>query len=231
VADQVNNLTEASTDLGPAERLRERILGPKGRLAIIAGAFVIWIMDVVFSRFLITRGTISGGDAEHARLVENVGTVIFVVTIIVLIIAVLRGTREAMFRIIAVYLTFSVIQVIFSVITMITSVTARKGFGLGSLWDVAAMYALSVTVFTFVYVYLDVVTPKGAFIWPAREGERAPTPNIVDYIFISLNVNSTYGPTSEAVMSRPTKLIMGLQVLLSILMLTVLIARAVSATS
>lgn len=229
--DQGENLTAASPELGPAERLRERILGPKGRLAIIAGACVIWIMDVVFSRFLIIRGTISGGDADHALLVENIGTVIFVVTMIVLIIEVVRGTREAMFRIIAVYLTFSVIQVIFSVITMISSVTARKGFGLGSLWDVAAMYALSVTVFTFVYVYLDVVTPKGAFIWPAREGEVAPTPNIVDYIFISLNVNSTYGPTSEAVMSRPTKLIMGLQVLLSILMLTVLIARAVSATS
>ena len=226
MADEVNNLTEASFELGPAERLRERILGTRGRLAIIAGAFVIWIMDVVFSRFLIIRGTISGVDADHARLVENIGTAIFVVTIIVLIIAVVRGSREAMFRIIAVYLTFSVIQVIFSVITMVSSVTARKGFGLGSLWDVAAMY-----VFTFVYVYLDVVTPKGAFIWPAREGETPPTPNIADYIFISLNVNSTYGPTSEVVMSRPTKLIMGLQVLLSILMLTVLIARAVSATS
>ncbi len=231
MADEVNNLSEASFELGPAERLRERILSTRGRLAIIAGAFVIWIMDVVFSRFLIIRGTISGVDADHARLVENIGTAIFVVTIIVLIIAVLRGSREAMFRIIAVYLTFSVIQVIFSVITMVSSVTARKGFGLGSLWDVAAMYALSVTVFTFVYVYLDVVTPKGAFIWPAREGETPPTPNIADYIFISLNVNSTYGPTSEVVMSRPTKLIMGLQVLLSILMLTVLIARAVSATS
>ena len=47
--------------------------------------------------------------------------------------------------------------------------------------------------------------------------------------FISLNVNSTYGPTSEVSISRSAKLFMALQVLLVILMLTVLIARAVSA--
>jgi hypothetical protein len=47
-------------------------------------------------------------------------------------------------------------------------------------------------------------------------------------LFISLNVNSTYGPTSEALISRPAKLVMALQVLLPILILTVLIARAVS---
>ena len=100
-----------------------------------------------------------------------------------------------------------------------------------SLWDVGVMYLFSVTVFTFVYVLMDLITPKGAFVWPARDDEPAPTPNLFDYMFISLNVNSTYGPTSEAVMSRPTKMLMSLQVILAILMLTVLIARAVSATS
>ena len=42
-------------------------------------------------------------------------------------------------------------------------------------------------------------------------------------------MNSTYRPTSEAMISRPAKLFMAIQVLLAILMLTVLIARAVSA--
>ena len=87
----------------------------------------------------------------------------------------------------------------------------------------------SVIVFMFIYVFLDVVTPGGAFVWPSREGEAPPVPHLIDYLFISLNVNSTYGPTSEVLMSRPAKLFMSLQVLLAILMLTVLIARAVSA--
>ncbi len=71
-------------------------------------------------------------------------------------------------------------------------------------------------------------------MWPSRDGEAPPVPHLIDYIlislnFFSLNVNSTYGPTSEVPISRPAKLFMALQVLLAILMLTVLIARAVSA--
>jgi hypothetical protein len=54
-------------------------------------------------------------------------------------------------------------------------------------------------------------------------------PHPADDLFLSLNVNSTYGPTSEALISRPAKLFMAVQVILAILMLTVLIARAVSA--
>ena len=114
---------------------------------------------------------------------------------------------------------------------MLSSAHTTDGIGLGSLWDVAAVYAMSVSVFMFVYLLLDLATPGGAFVWPARDGQDAPTPNLFDYLFISLNVNSTYGPTSEAVMSRPTKLIMAMQVLLAILMLTVLISRAVAVTS
>jgi hypothetical protein len=87
----------------------------------------------------------------------------------------------------------------------------------------------SVIVFMFIYIFLDVSTPGGAFVWPTRDGEPAAVPHVIDYLFISLNVNSTYGPTSEALVSRPAKLFMALQVLLAILMLTVLIARAVSA--
>jgi hypothetical protein len=65
-------------------------------------------------------------------------------------------------------------------------------------------------------------------VWPSREGEPPPFPHLIDYLFISLNVNSTYGPTSEALISRSAKMVMALQVLLAILILTVLIARAVS---
>lgn len=80
-------------------------------------------------------------------------------------------------------------------------------------------------------MFLDVSTPGGAFIWPSRDGESPQLPHIIDYLFIALNVNSTYSPTSETVVSRSAKLVMALQVLLAILILTVLIARAVSSTS
>lgn len=228
------DIETAGTDnmeLAPIERLRARVLSGRARFVIIAGALVIWVMDAVVSRFLIRRGAVTGGDAAQVQVFESIGTIVLIVTVILLLIAVVRGATEGMVKLAAIYLGFSVIQVIVSVIAMLTSVTQRTAEGLTSLWDVGVMYMFSVTVFTFVYVLMDLITPKGAFVWPARDGEPAPTPNLIDYLFISLNVNSTYGPTSEAVMSRPTKMIMGLQVILAILMLTVLIARAVSATS
>ena len=91
-----------------------------------------------------------------------------------------------------------------------------------------AVYLETVLVFMFICIFLDVCPPGGVFVWPSRDGEQPPKPHIIDYMFISLNVNSTYGPTSEALISRFAKLVVALQVMLAILMVRVLIARAVS---
>ncbi|MEB3330989.1 MAG: hypothetical protein VKI83_00640 [Synechococcaceae cyanobacterium] len=127
------------------------------------------------------------------------------------------------------YLVLAMVQVVANVVGMVSTGSKLKGGGLESLWDVGAVYMESVVVFMFIYIFLDVATPGGAFVWPSRDGEPPPIPHLIDYLFISLNVNSTFGPTSEALMSRPAKVFMALQVLLAILMLTVLIARAASA--
>ena len=216
---------------GPADRLRERLTHGHGRYSVIAGTLTIWIMDTLLTRRLEMSGAVTGTTADIVRTFEAVSTVLFVITSIALIVTLLKPYPRALFPVAAIYLTFSVVQVVANVISMLSSAHTTDGIGLGSLWDVAAVYAMSVSVFMFVYVLLDLATPGGAFVWPARDGQDAPTPNLFDYLFISLNVNSTYGPTSEAVMSRPTKLIMAIQVLLAILMLTVLISRSVAATS
>lgn len=217
--------------LTPAQRLRARLSDGKGRLFVIIAVLVIWVMDTLLSRHLTSSGIVQGQGAVIVDWLESASTVIFVVTSVLLIVAILKPLPHLLFKFAAIYLTFSAIQVVANVLTMVSTAHLREGYGLGSLWDVAAVYAMSVTVFTFIYVLFDVTTPGGAFVWPARDGEEPPTPNLWDYLFISLNVNSTYGPTSEAVMSRGVKLVMSGQVLLAILMLTVLISRAVAATS
>ena len=155
----------------------------------------------------------------------------FVVVTVGLIVSLYRGGRRNLFRWGLVYLAFSVLQVVDNIGCMIFTANHHQGGGLTGLWDVAAVYMESVLVFMFIYVFLDVSTPGGVFVWPSRDGETPPVPHIIDYLFISLNVNSTYGPTSEPLISRPAKLVMALQVLLAILILTVLISRAVSSTS
>ena len=230
-SDPATNPAADEVAPGPADRLRERLTHGHGRYSVIAGTLTIWIMDTLLTRRLEMSGAVTGATADIVHTFETASTILFVVTLIGLIVALLRPYPRALFPVAAIFLTFSVVQVVANVISMLSSAHATDGIGLGSLWDVAAVYAMSVSVFMFVYLLLDLATPGGAFVWPARDGQDAPTPNLFDYMFISLNVNSTYGPTSEAVMSRPTKLIMAMQVLLAILMLTVLISRAVAATS
>ena len=215
---------------GPAEHLRERLLEGYGRLTILAAVIFIWVMDTVLSRHLVATGAV-GPRGQLLDILEWIGTVIMVATTVFLLIALTRRYNHLLIPAVAVYLGYAVIQVVVNVVSMLGTADNHKGGGLSSLWDVALVYAMSVIVFTFVYIYLDITTPGGAFIWPARDGEDPPPPTFLDYLFISMNVNSTYGPTSEAIMSRPGKMLMGLQVLLAVMMLTVLISRAVAATS
>lgn len=130
-----------------------------------------------------------------------------------LTIALYRSRHQHLFIWSLSYLVISMVQVVANVVSMVMTSSAVQGGGLANL---------------------DVVTPGGAFVWPSRDGEAPPVPHPIDDLFIShnfssLNVNSTYGPTREEPISKPAKLFMALRVLLAILMLTVLIARAVSA--
>ena len=222
---------QSGSSQAPADLLRERLTSGRGRLAVILATTLVWVMDLLLAKHLERDQVIAPALKGIVTNVERAGTLLFVVVTVGLIVTLLRGRRRALFRWGLVYLCFSVLQVIANVVGMIFTANHHQGGGLSSLWDVAAVYMESVLVFMFIYVFLDVSTPGGAFVWPSREGEPPPVPHLIDYLFISLNVNSTYGPTSESLVSRPAKLVMALQVLLAILILTVLIARAVSSIS
>lgn len=217
--------------LPPAELLRRRLTQGRGRLTVIAATTTVWVMDLLLARHLENDAVIDPAFKGWITGIERLGTVLFVVVTAGLVISLYRSNRRQLFDWGLTYLGFSVLQVITNVLAMIFTAGHYQGGGLASLWDVAAVYMESVLVFMFLYIFLDVSTPGGAFVWPSRESEPPPEPHIIDYLFLSLNVNSTYGPTSEALISRPAKLVMALQVLLAILMLTVLIARAVSSIS
>jgi hypothetical protein len=208
-----------------------RLTEGHGRFLIILTTTIIWVLNTTLGRYLVREKILAGESAALERPLEWVGTAIFILVTLSLIIVIYKPYPTWIFRVAAVYLTFSVVQVVANVISMVSTASGAHGGGLGSLWDVAAVYGVSVLVFSVVYLVLDIRTPGGAFVWPSRDNEEPPMPHVVDYLFISFNVNSTYGPTSEAVVSRLAKSVMVLQVLLAILMLTVLIARAVSATS
>ncbi len=220
----------AHTEPTPAEEFWAQLHHGKGRFGLVGALVLIWFLHTLLTRHLIHGGYIT----SELKLFDNLelfGTFLFVISSCIMIYAILADKFVTLSKFIAVYLAYAVFQVVLNVISMLGTANAHQGGGLTSLWDVGLVYLMSVLVFTFVYIFIDVSTPGGAFVWPAREGEKPPTPNFLDYLFISLNVNSTYGPTSEAIMSRVGKLVMAFQVLLAVSMLTVLIARAVASTS
>ena len=219
------------TSKGPADLLRDRLTHGRGRLMVIAATTGVWVMDLLLVNHLKHRRIIGPATNDVLHFVDTLSTLAFIIVTIGLTVSLFYGHKQGLFRWALAYLLFSIIQVITNVLSMVASAGSAHSGGLTGLWDVAAVYMESVLVFMFVYIFLDVSTPGGAFVWPSRVGEDPPEPHIVDYLYISLNVNSTYGPTTEAVMSRRAKMVMALQVLLAIVMLTVLISRTITASS
>ena len=220
---------DSASGVPPAAALRERLTQGKGRLLVLLATTVVWVMDALLVRRIEGHHQVAHTFNPLLSTLERFSTLAFIVVTLGLAISLYRSRHQNLFVWSLSYLVISMMQVVANVVSMVATSSAVKGGGLTNLWDVAAVYMESVVVFMFIYIFLDVVTPGGAFVWPSREGEAPPIPHLIDYLFISLNVNSTYGPTSEVPISRPAKLFMALQVLLAILMLTVLIARAVGA--
>jgi len=229
VENDHNSTAHAHTELTPAGEFWEQIHHGKGRFGLVGALVLIWLLHTLLVRHLISGGFVTT-QLQLLDKFEFFGTVLFVISTCIMIYAVLSHKFAALSKFIAAYLVYAVFQVVLNVIAMLGTANARQGGGLATLWDVGLVYLMSVLVFTFLYIFLDVTTPGGAFVWTARAGEKPPTPNFLDYMFISLNVNSTYGSTSEAIMSRVGKLGMAFQGLLAVSMLTVLIARAVAST-
>ena len=216
---------------GPASALRSKLFQGRGRWLCLGALVAIWLIDNSLSNVLLKSDIIGEQMQSFDRIFEGLSGYLFFVVTAVMALAVLWPLPRLVIPMASIYSAFAVAQLIANVLSMVLTAHVKTGIGLTELSDVAAVYVMSVVVFMVVYLLFDVTTPGGAFVWPSREGQDPPESHLIDYLFVSLNVNSTYGPTSEAVMSRGCKLVMALQTLLSVLMLTVLIARAVGATT
>ena len=140
-------------------------------------------------------------------------------------IRVRRGRNFAVNRYALLYLTVATVQVVVNIVLL---VSGGKPLHDSLLWGLAVLggaYLLVVAVFTGWYWLLDKITVGGAFVFPEAEVIPGFRPNIVDYLFISFNTNSTFGPTAELVKSRHVKVLMMLQTALSLAVLLIFVAR------
>lgn len=210
---------------------KEHLNAGRGRYSVILVLCFIWWLDFFVSRQLERNQLLETSLKGVLLRLDAASTGALLIVSAGVIMALLRKNHQYLYRWCLAYLGVSVFQVLFNIVGMVLTAGHYNGSGLIALWDVGFVYVQTVLVFMFIYVFLDLSTEGGAFVWPCRDGMDPEPPTLIDYLFISLNVNSTYGPTSEDLVSRTAKLAMSLQVILAIMILTVLIARSVSSIS
>jgi hypothetical protein len=205
--------------MGRAARLRG--------FELALGLLIVQLLDV-FASWQIQAGDVfSNSTGEILFLVDLVTTIVFILMAVALVIATIRDDDSKINRYAFVYLVMATVQVTLNVVLMVSSGHTRDDSLLWGLWDLGAAYLLIVVVFTGWYWWSDRVIEGGAFIFPAREGAAENKPNVVDYLFIAFNTNSTFGPTSEDVVARRVKALMMYQTILSLSILLVFVARIV----
>lgn len=196
-------------------------------LELALGLLVVQILDIAASLQIHTGAVFSRTVGDLLFAVDALTTVVFILMAIALVVSTIRGEDSRINRYAFVYLVMATAQVTLNVTLMIGSGQTRDDSLLWGLWDLGAAYLLIVVVFTGWYWWCDRVIEGGAFLFPTREGTTDHRPNVVDYLFIAFNTNSTFGPTSEDVVSRRVKALMMYQTILSLAILLVFVARIV----
>jgi len=200
-------------------------------LELALGLLIVELLDV-FASWQIQAGNVfTRTTGEILFLVDLITTIVFIVMAIALVIATIRDDDSKINRYAFVYLVMATVQVTLNVVMMVSSGHTRNDSLLWGLWDLAAAYLLIVVTFTGWYWWCDRVIEGGAFVFPTREGVTEHKPNVVDYLFIAFNTNSTFGPTSEDVVARRVKALMMYQTALSLSILLVFVARIVGLTA
>lgn len=183
--------------------------------------------DSLVSDILSKSGVLTEKASSIAASLEYAGDWVLAFLALICLIAIVRSIRHMIVPMVAVYLSFAVVHYIVNVAGVLLTAELHHGEPLTQLWDVVVVYFMGVFIFTAWYWFLDKITPGGVFLLPAVSGEKC-TRTMIDYLFISFNVSSTFGPTTETPTTSAAKVLMMFQVCSSLLVLMVLLARAIN---
>lgn len=148
--------------------------------------------------------------------------------------------RPAFMRFFDITLGLSVLALVVNAISLVASLFDRSANPSYLLLSSTLVYAQNVAVFAAWYWRFDhgfrhiEIVDSGAhpaFVFPHDSAGFATlenwTPGIVDYIFLSFNTASTFGPTLPVPLRIPVQLGMMLEVVIAISVLGMLSARAI----
>lgn len=187
----------------------------------------VQLLDVAVTNKLCSTGELNSAGVAVVQTFHYGSNFLLLLLLVLMFLAVLRPHSRLIVPGLTAYLAFALVHLVVNVGALLFSATA-KASGLASLWDVGAIGAMSILTFAACYWILDRATPGGAFLIPGRDG-RMTDPKLADYVYLSFDTSTTFGPTIETPVCRGAKFLMMLQVALSIVILTVLLSRAVNA--
>ena len=217
-------MAERSDDTARSTRTAH---GPRETAELLLGMLAIFAIAVVASLQIDFATAFRNPFDDALRMLQGISVAVIAATVVAAIFFGARRNQHALLRTFIVYLTVATLQIVGNISGLMDRAHVRQDNYLWGVWDVGACYLMIVAIFSGWYWVADKLTPGGAFDFPRREGRPAETPRLVDYVFIAFNVSSTFGPTSEAVMSRKVKVLMMVQTSFSLVILLVLVARVV----
>lgn len=128
-----------------------------------------------------------------------------------------------------------------SAIFLIARLPSGKTPATHLLRDGALIWGINILVFAIWYWEIDCGGPHARhmkrytstdFLFPQFTTPDADetnwAPRFLDYLFLSFNTSSAFSPTDTLVLSRPPKVLMMIQSLISIAVIAVLISRAIN---
>lgn len=189
--------------------------------------FFVQFLDFSVTRKLCSSGELNPTGVAVVQTFHYGSNFLLLLLLSIILLALWHPHSRLILPGLTAYLGFSLLHLVVNVGALLFTATA-KASGLASLWDVGAIGAMSVLTFAVCYWILDRATPGGAFVIPGRNGPLEH-PKVFDYVYLSFDTSTTFGPTLEVPVCHRAKLLMMLQVMLSIVILTVLLSRAVNA--
>jgi uncharacterized membrane protein len=134
------------------------------------------------------------------------------------------------------------IAMIASLVFLIQGIPQHRESPSAMLRSACALWITNVLVFALWYWKLDAGGPlqrdltrgrlSSSFLFPQMLNQDGPdpswSPNFMDYLFLAFNTSTAFSPTDTAILSRPAKLGVMLQSLISLTIVALLAARAVN---
>jgi uncharacterized membrane protein len=164
------------------------------------------------------------------------------VLLVPLMTAHLRGSHRLARRLGLGVIGLVTVAVVVSTFLLVSSALSVGTSAPALLRDAALLWIINVATFSVWYWETDGGGPARRhreghrsedFLFPQMNldggAARGWSPNFLDYLFLAFNTSTAFSPTDTAVLSRPAKVLMMVQALLSLVILAVLVSRAINA--